>query len=352
VICPACGEAVSQARERCPACGALLAPPAEGSLAPLPSAVTPPARGGPARELAGMKKRERTWQDEVKDRVRSRRQTRSGAAELPLFTQEPAPSGAASEPVPEEIPAPEPEPNETDAPPAPPRGRDFEREDRREGDERQPRVWEAPLFSPAEGDLEDLPLRPPERAETEEARQPVAERPAFPPPAARPSLDELPVEEESPRGEDDWDLPSTPKEPRPVERPALPQERLQAAAVDLALLAAVWTVVVYFASRAAHVSLGALRPSWPWMLGYLAFLGLVYASYFTGTTGQTLGKMVTGLRVLQASSRPPGYMRSFLRAGVGALGILAVGLGQLPMLFDPARRGLHDRLFGTRVVKH
>jgi uncharacterized RDD family membrane protein YckC len=37
---------------------------------------------------------------------------------------------------------------------------------------------------------------------------------------------------------------------------------------------------------------------------------------------------------------------------VGALGILVVGLGQLPMLFDPARRALHDRLFGTRVVKH
>jgi len=36
---------------------------------------------------------------------------------------------------------------------------------------------------------------------------------------------------------------------------------------------------------------------------------------------------------------------------VGAFGVLTAGLGQLPMMFDPARRALHDRLFGTRVVK-
>jgi len=28
-----------------------------------------------------------------------------------------------------------------------------------------------------------------------------------------------------------------------------------------------------------------------------------------------------------------------------------VGLGAVPMLLDPARRGLHDRLLKTRVVK-
>mgnify|MGYP006866169081 CR=1 FL=1 len=49
--------------------------------------------------------------------------------------------------------------------------------------------------------------------------------------------------------------------------------------------------VVYFASRAAHTTVLGLRPAWPYLLGYLAFLGLVYATYFTGTTGQTLGKI-------------------------------------------------------------
>jgi uncharacterized RDD family membrane protein YckC len=346
VSCPACGEALTTHRERCPACGALLAPPAEGALAALPSAVTPPARGkeAPGRELGGMRKRERTWQDEVKDRVRHRRQHKSGGVELPLFTEE-EPAPAFPGPTRETF---APEPDDRERPYAEPTAR--ERGARDEPEDRETSADEAPLLSPTEGELQDLPLRPTVEESPEPPPEPV---PARAHADAPPPMDEEFLGEEAPRDTpEDWlELPSKPPEARSVERPALPLERLQAAAVDLALLVTAWTVVVYFASRAAHVPLASLRPSWPWLLSYLAFLGLVYASYFTGTTGQTLGKMVTGLRVLNASSRPPGYLRSFLRAGVGALGILAAGLGQLPMMFDPARRALHDRLFGTRVVK-
>jgi uncharacterized RDD family membrane protein YckC len=349
VSCPACGQALDRQRERCPACGALIAPAAEGALAPVPSAVTPSARGreASARDLGAMKKRERTWQDEVKDRIRHRRQRRAGGAELPLFNDE-EPAAALAEP-----------PREPVAPEAPVRAPEIREPPARRVAEVHgepgdgPLAEETTLFSPTEGELQDLPLRPTEAVE--ESREPERD-PA--PRRARveidPPMDEEYGTEDEPRaGAEEWlELPPKPPEARPVERPALPQERLQAAVVDLALLVVLWTVVVYFASRAAHVSLASLRPSWPWLLAYLAFLGLVYASYFTGTTGQTLGKMVTGLRVLHASSRPPGYLRAFLRAGAGALGILSVGLGQLPMMFDPARRALHDRLFGTRVVKH
>jgi uncharacterized RDD family membrane protein YckC len=77
----------------------------------------------------------------------------------------------------------------------------------------------------------------------------------------------------------------------------------------------------------------------------------VYACYFTGTTGQTLGKMAAGLRVVDSGGQPPGYLRAFTRAVMGTLGVLAAGSGLLPMLFDPARRALHDRVFRTRVIK-
>src|SRR5262249_2141298 len=208
-----------------------------------------------------------------------------------------------------------------------------------------------------ESELQDLPLNAPEPSPG--AREPLGPPPAPPPASARRHVHESPppppAEAEGAAREipaEDWvELPPRTPEVRPPERPALRGERLQAAAVDLGLLLSLWVVVVYFASRAAHVPLPSLRPAWPWLIGYLAFLGLVYSSYFTGTTGQTLGKMVFALRVLDASSRPPGYLRAFLRAAVGALGILAVGLGQLPMLFDPARRGLADRLLRTRVVR-
>ena len=40
------------------------------------------------------------------------------------------------------------------------------------------------------------------------------------------------------------------------------------------------------------------------------------------------------------------------RALVGLLGTALVGLGLVPMAFDPAGRALHDRLFRTRVVRN
>jgi len=153
---------------------------------------------------------------------------------------------------------------------------------------------------------------------------------------------------------DDWsvDVPDGPAEVRPVERPAHPAERAQAAAIDGCLLLGISTLVVYFASRAAHTTVLGLRPAWPFLVGYLGFLGLVYATYFTGTTGQTLGKIATGLRVVDRVGHPPGYLRAFGRATLGAVGIASAFAGIVPVFFDPARRALHDRIFKTRVVKN
>jgi uncharacterized RDD family membrane protein YckC len=153
--------------------------------------------------------------------------------------------------------------------------------------------------------------------------------------------------------EEEWPVePAPPAEAlRPVERPARVVERAAAGAVDAALLVALFAVVVYFASRAAHVTVSALLPAWPFLAGYLAFLGLVYAGYFTGTTGQTVGKIVAGLRVVDAAGHPPGFLKALLRAGLGTLAMGVAGLGAVPMLLDPAGRGLHDRMLKTRVVK-
>jgi uncharacterized RDD family membrane protein YckC len=192
----------------------------------------------------------------------------------------------------------------------------------------------------------DLPLRPavtasvavvaaPELRLAEVEPEPVRAAPRAPQRAA----------------DDEWTLGESSAESRPLERPAYSGERARAAAVDLALLAPLWAVVVYFASRAAHVGLLGLRPTWMYLVGYLAFLGLIYAGYFTGTTGQTLGKIATGLRVVDAGGRPPGYLRAFARAALGTLGVLLAGVGLVPMFLDPARRTLHDRLSRTRVVK-
>jgi uncharacterized RDD family membrane protein YckC len=289
--------------------------PVEGALAPDPQ-LTPPARnkGEPLREIPGLKRRERTWKDDVRDRVRDRRQRRSGSTDLPLFRDEDEASVA------------EPEAEE-------------------------PRSGIRDLGIAPDLPADDLPLRPIEApiAPSRPAGPIAASRPQPPPLTRRtpePALDEDAAEEE-------WPLePAPPPEAlRPVERPARIVERMGAAAVDAALLAVLFGVVVYFASRAAQVAVPRLLPSWPFLAAYLAFLGLAYAAYFTGTTGQTLGKIVAGLRVVDAAGHPPGFLKALVRAAMGTVGIAAAGLGAVPMFLDPAARALHDRLLKTRVVK-
>ena len=350
--CPSCGQSLPPgSHTRCPQCAALLAGPAEGALAPSPQPVTPPARdkpgglGGaehppaqgasagftsarakePLREIPGLRKRERTWKDEVRDRVRHRRQQRGGGEDLPLFrdSEEPAPEDPPEEPVAPVAAEPPPEERYVAGPGPRELGEDL-----------------------PEG-MDDLPLQrfDPPPAEPPDERDPRAQEP----------MEQLSRDDEGQDEGDDggWRLeaPTPSVEPRPVERPAQAGERAQAALVDVGLMLGVWAVVAYFASRAARVGLLGLRPSWPYLLGYLAFLGLTYAACFTGVTGQTLGKMLKGLRVVNANGRPPGCPRAFVRAALGSLGVVLAFGGIVPMLFDPARRGLHDRLLKTRVVK-
>ena len=305
-----------------------------------------------------MRRRERTWKDEVRDRVRDRKREKTGEAELPLFREE-GPLGDLISPEPPHPAAPQ---------TAVSQGSGI----RELGDE-----------TSSVGEADDLPLRPREevgepsvettvspsmRSEPLLEEGPVAERrvalePAGPderrhlseelPPRGNILLDDVSEEEEVEDAPVSWalDAPARPTAVTPVERPAGWFERSQAALVDLALLAGLWTIVVYFASRAAHVPISGLLPSWPYLGGYLAFLGLTYAAYFTGATGQTLGKIVSGLRVVDTAGQPPGYLRAFLRAALGALGIAFFFGGLLPMFLDPARRAAHDRLLRTRVVK-
>jgi uncharacterized RDD family membrane protein YckC len=317
--CPSCGRGLPAGHhDLCPFCGARLSVPVEGALAPELRSLTPPARDKvePMREIPGAKKRERTWKDEVRERMRDRREKRSDG-DLPLFreSEDDVPPAAS-----DEIPPDEPEPSLT-APVDP---------DERRMTLGDPDEVEAGEDSMVEDSMVDLPLRTP----AEPAPRSRSDRPG---PSALDLEDDTPAE---------WSASA-----RPVERPALGLERLQAACLDLAFLGGLWAVVLYFAGRAAGVGAWGLLASWPYLAAYLGGLGLLYAAFFTGSTGQTPGKMVTGLRVVDGNGLPPGFVRALARAALGSLGLLVLGAGLLTLLFDPARRALHDRLFQTRVVK-
>ena len=346
MTCPTCGGELVPGGSRCPVCDASVAPRVEGALATDPRLLTPPARGkarvDSPRDLPGLRKREKTWRDEVQERVRSRRQRRADAG-LPLFdtpAAEPVPAAprAPSSP-PAELPVAElPSARPPAAPPAASRAYGSAGED------------ELVSTRVSEAELADLPLRAPAARDLEDLDREVTDacRPS-PPPAPSLDADSLLGEADL---ESEVELPPPVEEPTPVERPARAAERAQAALVDALLFAALSALVVYFTGRAARADLGALASSWPGLAAYLGLLALFYAGYFTGTTGQTPGKLMTGLRVVGASGRPPGYPRAMARAFVGLLGTGLAGLGLLPMAFDPAARALHDRLFRTRVVRN
>ena len=99
MTCPTCGGELVPGGSRCPVCDASVAPRVEGALATDPRLVTPPARGkarvDPPRDIPGLRKREKTWRDEVQERVRSRRQKRATRGCRCSISPRPSPTPAA-----------------------------------------------------------------------------------------------------------------------------------------------------------------------------------------------------------------------------------------------------------------
>ena len=128
--------------------------------------------------------------------------------------------------------------------------------------------------------------------------------------------------------------------------------RLLAVAIDLLILAIVDAVVVYFTMQLCDLTIDDLGilPKGP----LAAFLLVQNGGYLVAFTagGQTIGKMVAGIRVVQSDSAASLDLgRAFLRTLVWGVLALPAGLGFLTALFSRDRRGLHDRLAGTRVVR-
>jgi uncharacterized RDD family membrane protein YckC len=128
--------------------------------------------------------------------------------------------------------------------------------------------------------------------------------------------------------------------------------RFLAAMVDLLILAVIDAVVVYFTMQLCYLTiedLGSL-PKGP----LVAFLFVQNGGYLVAFTagGQTLGKMVAGIRVVQSDSDASLDLgRAFVRTLMWVVLAMPAGLGFLTALFSRDHRGLHDRFAGTRVVR-
>lgn len=91
----------------------------------------------------------------------------------------------------------------------------------------------------------------------------------------------------------------------------------------------------------------------------IALIGLLYEVVMIATRGQTLGKMMTSVKVVRADNGlAPGWGKSIGRwiiplvlGFIPAVGPFLSLLVYLSLLWDSARQGWHDKAAGTFVIK-
>jgi uncharacterized RDD family membrane protein YckC len=77
----------------------------------------------------------------------------------------------------------------------------------------------------------------------------------------------------------------------------------------------------------------------------------VYSTFFLFTAAQTVGMMITDLRLTGDEEQRPRVSQILLRCGLFAISLLAVGLGLLWGCVDRDARCFHDRFSGTKVIR-
>jgi uncharacterized RDD family membrane protein YckC len=132
--------------------------------------------------------------------------------------------------------------------------------------------------------------------------------------------------------------------------------RLKAAALDLAVLAVLNDAVLLLTLRQCDLSIAEMGrlPILPLFI-FQSSLTLAYLLSFSVASGQTIGKMILGLRVVAHDggadgNAPPTARQMSYRALLSVPSVLLLGLGFLPGLVGEGR-AVHDRLTHTRVVR-
>lgn len=92
----------------------------------------------------------------------------------------------------------------------------------------------------------------------------------------------------------------------------------------------------------------------PFLAFYYAvtvFLEMLYFTWFHGATGQTPGKMMLKLRVVQPSGDAISFGTAFLRWVGYIISTAVVFIGFIWVVLDPRKQAWHDKIAGTVVVR-
>jgi uncharacterized RDD family membrane protein YckC len=138
--------------------------------------------------------------------------------------------------------------------------------------------------------------------------------------------------------------------------------RLVAGVIDVLIIVGIDAGVVVSTLRVLGLEIAQvnLLPPAPIAL-FLVLLNGGYLATFTAAGGQTIGKMLAGIRVIAQRHEDAGpFVPYTTRVSLGAAvlratgylaSLLPAGLGFAAILLDKDGRALHDRLAETRVVR-
>ena len=133
---------------------------------------------------------------------------------------------------------------------------------------------------------------------------------------------------------------------------ASPGERVLSGLIDLAFVSLIQFTLFYLTTHLAAQRLVALPTS---AVISMSLVGLVLAAsyflFFWSLSGQTLGKLLTGGRVVTTADGPLGFRRAATRLAGTVVSMLPLGAGFFGLWSDIERRGWHDRIAGTKVVR-
>ncbi len=142
--------------------------------------------------------------------------------------------------------------------------------------------------------------------------------------------------------------------------------RLAAGCVDMLVLTSVFTILATLVAvilRHPLPRVGQLGPDYvvdmavnggvlaEAGLALLAILAFLYFFLFTALRGQTFGKHLMRVKVIDAYGERPSMMRALVRTIAYLPSLALLALGFLWIGFDREKRGLHDFLADTYVVR-
>jgi uncharacterized RDD family membrane protein YckC len=79
-------------------------------------------------------------------------------------------------------------------------------------------------------------------------------------------------------------------------------------------------------------------------------LPAAYETFFIGTYGATLGKMLMKVKVIMPDGGRVSYARALGRHFAKLLSGIILYIGYLMAFWDDEKRALHDRICSTRVI--